>query len=176
MRDLATEIKPVGALEHAVVLAADDDEASGLADMLHQFLEQLLDEDPRKARLAQRISGDMLFRAAEDTSICVRLSFNRERVQVADHDGTPNRWPALTADFLTTAHMTTGEESPFALIARRRMRVRCAPWHAPFLVRVLRLMRIPPRAEVARARRLRMALVLSTAMLAAIAAYWWLSN
>ena len=163
-------------LSHAVVLAADADQASGLADMLHQFLEQLLDEDPAKARLARRMSGTLLFRAAEDESICVRLSFQRERVEVADHDGAANRWPALTADFLTTAHMTTGEESPFALVARRRMRVRCAPQHAPFLMRVLRLMRIPPRPEIARARRLRWALVLTTATVAAIAAYWWLAH
>jgi len=163
-------------VKHAVVLAPGANEPSGLADMLQQFLEQILDEYPRKAQLARRISGDMLFRAAEDRSICVRLSFAGERIEVSDHDGTPNRWPALEADFLTTAHMTTGEESPFALVGRRKMKVRCAPWHAPFLVRVLRLMRIPPRPEIARARRVRWALIAVTAAVAAMAAYWWWTN
>jgi hypothetical protein len=144
--------------------------------MLHQFLEQLIDEDPNKASQARRISGNMLFRAAEDTSICVRLSFAGEGIEVADHDGAPNRWPALTADFLTTAHLTTGEESPLTLVRRRRMRVRCAPWHAPFLLRVLRLMKIPPRPEIAGSRRLRWAILAAAVALAAAGAYFLVTS
>lgn len=159
-------------LKHEVLLAGGG-EVSGLADMLHQFLSQILDEYPAKSRLARRISGRMLFRAAEDEAICVKLSFDAGTIEIRDHAGARGGMPSLTADFLTTAHLTTGEESPFALVSRRKMRVRCAPWHAPFLVRVLRLMRIPPRPEIARARRLRWALlVVATAAAAGVA--WWL--
>lgn len=162
-------------LSHDVVLVRGDEEPSGLADMLQQFLEQILDDDPSKVGLARRISGNMLFRAAEDTSVCVRLSFDNKRIEVADHDETANRWPSLTADFLTTAHMTTGEESPMALIRQKRMTVRCSVWNAPFLLRVMRLMRVPKDDEVPASRAWLWMLVVGV-VAAALAAYCvWLN-
>lgn len=157
------------------MLLAGGDEASGLADMLHQFLSQILDEYPGKSLRLQRISGRMLFRAAEDEDICVKLSFDAGTIEIEDHTGARDGMPSLTADFVTTAHLTTGEQSPLALVTRRKMRVRCAPWHAPFLLRVLRLMRIPPRPEVARARRRRWAMF-AVAAVATAGVAWWLLN
>lgn len=162
----------------AVVLApgAAGAPPSGLADMLQQFLAQQLEADAGKARAAGRISGDLLFRAAEDTAVCVRLSFARARIEVADHDGPPRRWPALTADFLTTAHLTCGEASPLALVWRRKLRVRCAPWHALFLLRVLQLMRVEPAPGPAAAgtRRRWTPVVATLALVALVALAAWL--
>ena len=155
---------------------ASEDGPSGLADMLHQFLEQVIDEDPNKASQARRISGNMLFRAAEDTSICVRLSFAGEGIEVADHDGTHNRWPALTADFLTTAHMTTGEESPLALVRQKKMQVKCSLWHGLFLLRVLRLMRVPKEGEEQSSRAWPWMLPLVGAIVVALVVYFaWMN-
>lgn len=161
-------------LKHEVLLAGGG-EASGLADMLHQFLSQILDEYPAKSRRLPRISGRMLFRAAEDETICVVLSFDAGTIEIKDHAGARDGIPSLTADFLTTAHMTTGEESPFSLVSRRKLRVECSLRHAPFLLRVLRLMRIPPRPEIARARRLRWTLLAVVTVATAGVAWWLLS-
>lgn len=157
-------------LTPAVVLAPGT--ASGLADLLHQFLAQELEADAGKARRAGRLTGDLLFHAAEDPAVCVRLSFRRARIEIADHAGPPGPWPAMTADFLTTAHLTTGEASPLALVRRRQLRVRCRPRDALFLWRVLGLLRIAPRAGAARSHRLRWAALATAVAVAVVVAAW----
>src|SRR5512140_1818820 len=95
------------------------DNVSGLADMLHQFLEQTLAASPRKVRQARRLAGHAVFRAAEDEALCVGITFSGERIELRD-GGTPcARDAMITADFLTIAHLTSGQESPFRLLARR---------------------------------------------------------
>ena len=51
------------------VMLAGGEEASGLADMLHQFIEQTLADSPRKVRQARRLAGHAVFRAAEDEAL-----------------------------------------------------------------------------------------------------------
>ena len=163
-------------MKHEVLLVSGQREPSGLADMLQQFLEQILAEDSRKVKQAQKISGSMLFRAAEDRSVCVRLSFAKQHIEISDHDNTPNSWPSLTAGFLATAHMTTGEQSPLALVRQRKMHVQCTPWQAPFLLRVLRLMRVPKDAAERSSRLWLWILLLLGAAFVALAAYLLLAN
>jgi len=159
------------------VILHGGDAASGLADMLHQFLVQVVAADPARARRAARMRGALLFRAAEDPEIRVRIAFTGDGIEVADApvgagDGTPpptGGLPEITADFITIAHLTTGEEGPFQLLLARRLRVRM-PWRrGPFLVRALRLMRLPPATPRRRRWPLLAAAVLAIALIAVAA-------
>jgi hypothetical protein len=182
----------VGALP---VELANPDQASGLADMLHQFLQQTVDESADKSRAAQRLSGTLWFQSSEDMSLVVALSFDRNRIGVADAPASQLARPSLTADFLSTAHITTGEESPFDLLRQKKIHANFRLTQALFLWRVLRFMRIEDAEDVARdargardaeeehtsrdrfARKSRAALLLSLALMIAIAivfaAFWF---
>jgi ubiquinone biosynthesis protein UbiJ len=120
-----------------------EEEASGLAHILQQFLEQTLEDSPEKRRLARRLRGEAIFRAAEDPAIQVRMRFRGDGIELSDvgEDQTVGT-ASVTADFLTIAHLTSGQESPFALIATRKLRVRFRASEIHFLLQMLALMRI----------------------------------
>jgi hypothetical protein len=112
--------------------------------MLHQFLEQTLEDSPEKRRLARKLHGEAIFRAAEDEAIRVRIRFRGESIELSDAgDGASPDTACVTADFLSIAHLTAGQESPFALLARRKLRARFRPGEIPFLLRMLGFMRSP---------------------------------
>lgn len=117
-------------------------DASGLADMLHQFLQQTVESSPTKLRAARKLSGTLWFQSAEDMELVVALTFARDRIGVADAPPAELARPSLTADFLSTAHITTGEESPFALLLQKKISARVRLTQALFLLRVLRFMKI----------------------------------
>jgi hypothetical protein len=150
-RDLIEE----GASGAAIpVVLENAEKASGLADMLHQFIEQTLDESEQKRSQARGLSGEAVFRAAEDENVCVHIAFCGDRIELRD-GGAPGAsgTAAITADFLTIAHLTSGQESPFALLARHKLRARFRLQQLPFLLNMLRFMRSADRAGgTARAR------------------------
>ncbi len=128
------------------VVLVGDDQASGLADMLRQFIEQTLAESPRKQRQARSLSGATLFRSAEDDDLCVCITFAGDHIELRDEATPPVGLPAITADFLTIAHLTSGQANPFWLLARRRLQARFTIRQVPFLLRLLRFMRIERHA------------------------------
>jgi hypothetical protein len=143
------------------------EDVSGLADMLHQFIEQTLAASPRKVRQARRLAGHAVFRAAEDEALCVGITFAGERIELQD-GRTPNAADAMiTADFLTIAHLTSGQESPFRLLAQRKLKMRFSARQVPFLLGLLRFMQI--ESEARRAARLRWLWAGAAATAAAIA-------
>jgi hypothetical protein len=115
---------------------------SGLAEMLRQFIEQTLAESPRKVRQARRLSGQAVFRAAEAEDVFVRIRFAGDRIELDDGGVLDPRDTLVTADFLSIAHLTSGQEGPFGLLARRRLRARFSPSQLPFLLGLVRFMRI----------------------------------
>ena len=152
------------------VILAGGEAASGLADMLHQFIEQTLADSPRKLRQARRLTGHAVFRAAEDEALCVGITFAGGRIELMD-GGTPNAADAMiTADFLSIAHLTSGQESPFRLLARRKLKVRFSVPQVPFLLGMLRFMQI--ESEARRATRLRW-LWAGAVVAAAAGTYWY---
>jgi hypothetical protein len=139
------------------VVLEDGEEASGLAHMLHQFIEQTLDESPSKLQRARALSGQAVFCAAEDEEISVRIVFGGDRIELHDGAGAvPPGVASVTADFLTIAHLTSGQESPFALLVGRKLRARFRLRQLPFLLRMLEFMKSadPDRAAVVRRRLL----------------------
>ena len=124
------------------VVLTGGEAVSGLADMLHQFIEQTLAASPRKVRQAQRLAGHAVFRSAEDEELCVGVTFTGERIELHD-GGTPEAADAMiTADFLTIAHLTSGQEGPLRLLAQRKLKVRFSVLQVPFLLGMLRFMQI----------------------------------
>lgn len=117
--------------------------ASGLADLLHQFLEQTLQASAEKAARARGLRGDFVVRAAEDESVAVQIAFLGDRIELRDlGPASLPKAPSLRGDFLSVAHVTSGSASPLGLILRGRLSVRFGPAQLPFLWNVLMLMRI----------------------------------
>jgi hypothetical protein len=137
------------------VVLANPERASGLADMLQQFIEQTIAVSPRKARQARRLSGRAVFRSAEDEELCVRITFGPDRIELHDCH-TPGAGEAsISGDFLTIAHLTSGQDNPFRLLAQRKLKVRFSIQQLPFLLGMLRFMQIDSEARrAARVRRL----------------------
>lgn len=156
------------------VVLEGGDEASGLADMLRQFLEQTLAESPRKRHQARALSGRALVRSTEDAEVCVCIEFAADHIELRDADGEQPGVPGIAADFLTLAHLTSGRENPFHLLARRRLEARFSFAQIPFLLRLLRFLRIESDAQ--RALRRRRAVLAATAVAGGVAAcgiYWY---
>jgi predicted lipid carrier protein YhbT len=156
------------------VVLTDGEHASGLADMLRQFIEQTLAASPRKARQARRLTGRAVFRSAEDEQVCVCLTFAGDHIELRDTSTPQPRDPWITADFLTVAHLTSGRENPFRLLAQRRLTVRFSVLQVPFLLRVFSFLRI----ESAPRRAIRAGWILATAAAAGTAvwaAYWYIT-
>ena len=135
------DLRTASSVAMPVVLTGGE-EASGLADMLHQFIEQTLAASPRKVQQARRLAGHAVFRSAEDEALCVGITFAGEHIELHDR-GTPEAADAMiTADFLTIAHLTSGQESPLRLLAQRKLKVRFSVLQVPFLLGMLRFMQI----------------------------------
>jgi ubiquinone biosynthesis protein UbiJ len=154
------------------VILCGGEQPSGLAEMLQQFIEQTVAESPHKARLARRLSGRVVFRSAEDDELCVRITFTGDRIEVQDGAGGAAE-TSISSDFLSIAHLTSGQESPLRLLAQRKLQVRFSASQVPFLLGMLRFMRIEstrPRVGYGR-------WALSASAVAAVAAgvYWYLT-
>ena len=143
-RDLALAERRDAAIPVTIAAAGGgEDEVSGLAHMLHQFVEQTLEASPEKRRLARKLHGDAVFRAAEDETIRVRIRFHGDCIELSDaEEDDPAGAASVTADFLSIAHLTSGQESPYALLARRKLRAHFRPSEVVFLFRMLAFMRI----------------------------------
>lgn len=150
--------------------------ATGLAEMLHQLLEQTLAASPRNVHRARRLSGEAVFRSAEDEAVAVRIRFAGNRIELSDGAVRGPRDALITADFLSIAHLTSGQEHPLRLLAARRLRARVSPLDVPFLLGLLRLLQSgPPTRPAARrvwVRRLWPAVVLAAG---SGALYWYLT-
>lgn len=158
-----------GLADYTVVLAGGD-EASGLADLLHQYLAQSVAESARKRAQAQRLRGEVVFRAAEDEAVCVRVVFRGDRIELCDEP--PGRAGAsVCGDFLSLAHLASGQASPLRLVARGALRLSCPARALPFLLRVLHFLRLEPQGA-GRPRRWLLYLILLAAALG-VAGWWW---
>lgn len=156
------------------VLLSGEEPVSGLAEMLHQFVEQTLAASPRKVRLARRLSGQAVFRSAEDEALCVRISFDGDRVELQD-GAAPRAGDAMvTADFLTIAHLTSGQESPLRLLLRRKLKSRFSIRQVPFLIGMLRFMQIESEHDTFAWHR--WAWPTAGAVAAAGALYWYVAT
>lgn len=153
------------------VFLGDPDGSSGLAEMLHQFLDQTLADGPDKVRAARRLRGALVFRAAEDPAVCVEIVFAPDQIRIRDVPEPPAKVPALTSDFLSVAHLASGETSPLSLLRQGKITARASLRDLPFLLGVLGLLRLPPERRPD-SRPVVLALVLSL-VVALVASFVW---
>jgi len=158
------------------VVVNSGEEVSGLAEMLHQFIEQTLAASPHKALQARHLSGGAVFRSAEDEDVSVRIRFAGDRIELDDGAARGAGDALISADFLTIAHLTSGQESPFRLLAQRKLKVAFSISQLPFLLRVMRFLQIDTAAseEQRRQRRARWIWSSAAAALAAGAVCWYI--
>lgn len=155
------------------VVFTGDREPSGLAAMLSQLVEQTLAESPRKVRQARRLSGQVVFRAAEAEDVFVRMRFAGDRIELDDVGVLDPRDTLITADFLSIAHLASGQEGPVGLLARRRLRPRFSPAELPFLVGLVRFMRIDGMRRAERRRAWARALWPAVVGIMGVGALYW---
>jgi hypothetical protein len=108
------------------VVLADGDDASGLACMLADLLEQNVGDFPLRARVAALTRGDVVL-TASDQDLSVTLQFGAGRVIV--RDGAVPGAPALAGPWLEMAKVCSGRSSPIAAVRERALRI--SPGHNP---------------------------------------------
>ena len=166
-----TDLTPAVTDELAIVLV-EPDRASGLAELLQQYLTQSLAATPCKVEVATRLRGEVVFQAREIDDVSVRIAFTGRAVELRDGDGAAGE-VRVRADFLSLAHLATGQASPLWLTATRRIELACPAGRLPFLLRVLGLLRLEDPAAICRRRRRRgiAVVVVVVAAVAAVAAW-----
>lgn len=110
-----------------VVLAGGDD-ASGLASMLADLLRDNLTDFPGRARVAARLRGPVVLRAA-DHDLAVTISFDGDRIEV--RDGSTEGAAVVAGEWLAMAKLCSGQLAPWtALLAGDLALQRGRPLHA----------------------------------------------
>jgi len=121
-----------------VTLVAGE-EASGLANMVGQYLEQLLATSPEKCAEAALLRGRFGLRATEG-SVAVTIVFDGDRVLVEEGLCEPDA--VIGGPVETLMHMLAGRANPAVEVFRGAITV--APGaHPLFGLRVYQLMRLP---------------------------------
>lgn len=110
-----------------VVLAGGDD-ASGLASMLADLLRDNLADFVGRARVARRLRGPVVLRAA-DHDLSVTLSFEGDRVVV--RDGTTEGAAVVAGEWLAMAQLCSGQLAPWTALRGGELTLeRGRPLHA----------------------------------------------
>jgi len=91
------------------VVLADGDDASGMACMLADLIVDNLNDYPRRALVARRVRGDVVFTTI-DQGLSVTLSFRDGRVEITD--GAKDGAPIVASPWLTMAALCSGRTSP----------------------------------------------------------------
>lgn len=145
------------------VVLADGDDASGLACMLADLLEQNLADFPRRARVAALTRGDVVL-TASDRDLSVTLHFGDGRVVVTD--GAARGAPELAGPWLEMAKVCSGLRSPVSAVGARALRI--TPGHHPIaLAGAGFALSVPPsfyEDEAARAARRRRTTLVAVAL------------
>jgi hypothetical protein len=161
------------ALERAAtpaVVLADPDSASGLAEMLQQFVEQTLADSATKVTRARALRGALVIRSREDEGVAVRIEFLGDRIELADVGAAvPADLPSITGGFLAVSRVTTGRASPLGAVLRRDLTLHAGLGQMPFMLRVLGLLRVDASPRL---RPMSM-LVLPLLLLLAAALIWY---
>jgi len=108
------------------VVRAAGDEASGLASMIADLLEQNIGDFPLRARAVALTRGAVVL-TASDQDLSVTLQFGEGRVIV--RDGAVPGAPALAGTWLEMAKVCSGQISTLAAVRERTIRV--TPGHNP---------------------------------------------
>ncbi len=133
--------EPVEAeLAEALVTLAAGDEASGLARITAQYLEQLLADSPEKRAEAARLRGRLGLHAREG-NVEVTLVFGDGAIAVEEGLHAPDA--VISGSVETLLNLLAGRENPALALGRRAMSLRISGRNPLFGYRAYRLMRLP---------------------------------
>jgi hypothetical protein len=122
-----------------VMLAAGDG-ASGLANIVGQYVEQILTEVPAKRAEATRLRGRLGLLAREG-DIAVTIVFDDGRLVIEEGLNSPDA--VISGDVQVLMHVLAGRRNPVWALGRRRMAVRPGAGRPLFAYQAYRFMRLP---------------------------------
>ena len=122
-----------------VALAANE-EASGLANIVGQYLEQILADSPAKRAEAAALRGRLGLNAREgDVAVTIVLADGGVVIEEGLHE--PDAVIGGEVEFLM--HVLAGRANPIWEMGGGRVRVQSGLRHTPFAYRAYHLMRLP---------------------------------
>ena len=124
---------------------------SGLASIVHQYLEQDLAESADKRRLAQRLHGRLVM-TAQDYDTSVTLEFRGDEITIWDGERPPLD-ASIVGPYLSLTRLLQGKTNPLVEHLRGRLRVRSSLRRPFFPLRVHSLMKLPPEEGARRPAR-----------------------
>ena len=124
---------------------------SGLASIVHQYLEQDLAESEDKRRLAQRLHGRLVM-TAKDYGTSVTLEFRGSEITIWDGERPPLD-ASIVGPYLSLTRLLQGKTNPLVEHLRGRLRVRSSLRRPFFPLRVHSLMKLPPEEGAHRPAR-----------------------
>lgn len=130
----------VSSSEVTPVTIVAGEEASGLANIIGQYLEQLLAELPEKRAEAAALRGRLGLRAREG-DVAVTIVFEEDGITIEEGLTQPEAVVSGEVEFLM--HVLAGRANPAWEVCRRTMAVRPGLRRPLFGYRAYRLMRLP---------------------------------
>ena len=122
-----------------VALAAGE-EASGLANMIGQYIEQILADSPEKRREAAALRGRLGLRAREgDVAVCIVL----DEGGIVIEEGLTDADAVIAGEVEFLMHVLAGRRNPIWELGGGHVAIRPSLQRPLFAYRAYRLMRLP---------------------------------
>ncbi len=137
----------------------DGDDASGMATMLADLLDDNLGDFPTRAWVARIARGDVAF-TATDRDMSVTITFLGDRIEV--RDGTAAGAATIKAPWLTMAKLCSGQISPPRALADGDLKV--SPGHRPLAAAAASFVVSVPPSYYGDARRRRLVVAIGSAL------------
>jgi hypothetical protein len=129
----------------------DDGAESGLAHIVHQYLEQSLEESEPRRRRARGLRGRVAM-TASDHEVSVTLDFRGEEIVIFDGAQEPLQ-ASIAGPNMALVGLLQGEGNPLVEHLRGRLRVRSSLRKPFFPLQVHNLMKLPPEERGQRRSR-----------------------
>ncbi len=132
-------VDPLGVAARPITLAARE-EASGLASMIGQYVEQILEDSPEKRAEVAGLRGRLGLHAREG-DVAVTIAFTDGGVVIEEGLNEPDAVIFGEVEFLM--HVLAGRRNPVWELGGRRVVIRPSPRRPLFAYRAYHLMRLP---------------------------------
>ena len=125
---------------HAPVRLIAGEQASGLANIVGQYLEQLLGDSPRKRFEAAALRGSLGLLAREG-DVAITIVFSDDGIRIEEGLSGPDA--VISGEVEALMHVLAGRANPAWAVAARSMAFRPGLRQPLFVYRAYKLMRLP---------------------------------
>ncbi|MBI1884717.1 MAG: hypothetical protein HYS09_00070 [Chloroflexi bacterium] len=132
-------------MQNEVSVQFADQDPSGFASIIHQYLTQSLDDSPRKRRQALRLRGRVAVEAS-DQNAAVTMEFAGPVITLTNGEEPPVD-ARISAPYLILSRLLEGRANLLVEHLRSRLRVRARPSRLLLPLHVHNLMKLPPARE-----------------------------